>query len=313
MGSCRKVLHTTSLGIRNYYTEECTTKFEIGLDSTVLLDRKRNDIKWSKERPDDPSGGKLFCLPKGDYHLAPSYGSYLCKNAIGLSDNKTEGYTLINLGEGEDYAKGFKDSPNIFIVNDGSKRYYGGNKNDIFVLQGDLIEGSLYREDGIDTLDLTEFAQEAVSVNVYLNTNIGTIMYNRYDYYGFQINSVERVLGRKAKADHIFSACETQFLDGNGGKEDQLDYLEIRDNNCVYNIQVIVRNYTEVNNLALKSNFNYIVPFQKGSASVKLLTNLESNHRFIFDYLLADIQIIDIKDHNSIKFNFFSKSCRWQL
>lgn len=121
----------------------------------------------------------------------------------------------------------------------------------------------MYGEDGIDTLDLTEFAQEAVSVNVYLNTNIGTIMYNRYGYSGFQINSVERVLGRKAKADHIFSACETKFLDGNGGKEDQLDYLEIKDNNCVYDIQVIVRNYTEVNNLALKGNFNYIVPFQK--------------------------------------------------
>ncbi|WP_353280612.1 tetratricopeptide repeat protein [Wolbachia endosymbiont (group B) of Cyclophora punctaria] len=307
VNSCRKVLHTTSLGIRHYYTEECTTKFEIDLDSTVLLDRKRNDIKWSRARPNNPSGGKLFCLPKGDDEPAPSYGSYLCKNAIGLSDNKIEGYTLINLGEGEDYAKGFKDSSNIFVVNDGSKEYYGGNKNDIFVLQGDLIEGSLYGEDGIDTLDLTEFAQEAVSVNVYLNTNIGTIMYNRYGYSGFQINSVERVLGRKAKADHIFSACETKFLDGNGGKEDQLDYLEIKDNNCVYDIQVIVRNYTEVNNLALKGNFNYIVPFQKGSASVKLLANFENNHRFIFDYLLADIQNIDIKDHNSIKFDFSSK------
>ncbi|WP_254229728.1 hypothetical protein [Wolbachia pipientis] len=103
------------------YTEECTTKFEIDLDSTVLLDRKRNDIKWSRARPNNPSGGKLFCLPKGDDEPAPSYGSYLCKDAIGLSDNKTEGYTLINLGEGEDYAKGFKDSSNIFVVNDGSK------------------------------------------------------------------------------------------------------------------------------------------------------------------------------------------------
>ncbi|BET37126.1 hypothetical protein [Wolbachia pipientis] len=289
------------------YTEECKVKFKIDLDSKVLLDGKGTDIKWSRARPNNPSGGKLFCFSQGNDEPAPNYGSYLCENAIGLSNNKIEGYNLINLGEGEDYARGFKDSPNVFVVNDGSKEYYGGNKNDIFVLQGDLIEGSLYGEDGIDTLDLTGFAQEAVSVNVYLNTNIGTIVYNRYGYSGFQINSVERVLGRKAKADHIFSACETKFLDGNGGKEDQLDYLEIKDNNCVYDIQVIVRNYTEVNNLALKGNFNYIVPFQKGSASVKLLANFENNHRFIFDYLLADIQSIDIKDHNSIKFDFSSK------
>ncbi|WP_341814031.1 tetratricopeptide repeat protein [Wolbachia endosymbiont (group B) of Dendrolimus pini] len=307
VGSCRKVLHTTSLGIRHYYTEECTTKFEIDLDSKVLLDRKRTDIKWSRARPNDPSGGKLFCLPRGDGDPAPNYGSYLCENAIGLSNNKTEGYTLINLGEGEDYAKGFKDSSNIFVVNDGSKRYYGGNKNDIFVLQGDLIEGSLYGEDGIDTLDLNGFAQEAISVNVSLNTNISTIVYNHYGYYGFRINSMEKVLGRKAKSDRIFSACETKFIDGNGGGEDQLDYVQIENNNCVYDIQVIIRPYTEIDNTALKGNFSYILPFQKGSASVKLLANFENNHRFIFDYLLADIQSIDIKDHNSIKFDFSSK------
>lgn len=141
--SCRRVLYPTSLGVVSY-TEKCKTKFEIDLDSTVLLDRKRTDIRWRRARPDNPSGGKLFCFSQGNDEPAPSYGSYLCKNAIGLSNNKIERYTLINLGEGKDYARGFKDSQNIFVVNDGSKEYYGGNKNDIFILQGDLIEGYLY-------------------------------------------------------------------------------------------------------------------------------------------------------------------------
>ncbi|MFT4314720.1 MAG: FxSxx-COOH system tetratricopeptide repeat protein [Wolbachia pipientis] len=289
------------------YKEECTTKFWIDLDSKVLLDRKRTDIKWSRARPNDPSGGKLFCLPKGDYYPAPSYGSYLCENAIGLSNNKTEGYTLINLGEGEDYAKGFRDSSNIFVVNYGSKEYYGGDKNDIFVLQGSFVEGFLYGEGGIDTLDLNGFAQEAISVGVYLNTNISTITYNRSGYSSFKINSVERVLGRKAKSERIFSACETKFIDGNGGRKDQLDYVEIENNDCVYDIQVIIRPYTEIDNMALKGNFSYILPFQEGNASVKLLTNLESNHRFIFGYVLADIQSIDIEDQNSIRFYFSPK------
>lgn len=69
----------------------------------------------------------------------------------------------------------------------------------------------------------------------------------------------------------------------------------------------MVRPYTEVDNTALKGNFSYILPFQKGSTSVKLLANLESNHRFIFGYVLADIQSVDIEDQNSIKFNFFPK------
>ncbi|QCB62655.1 hypothetical protein EJB00_03430 [Wolbachia endosymbiont of Drosophila mauritiana] len=272
-----------------------------------MLDRKRTDIRWSRARPDNPSGGKLFCFSQGNDEPAPSYGSYLCENAIGLSNNKIEGYTLIDLGEGKDYARGFKDSQNIFVVNDGSKEYYGGNKNDIFILQGDLIGGSLYGEDGIDTLDLTGFAHGVVTVDVYLNANIGITVYKHHGYHSFKINSVERVFGRKVEGDHIFSACETKFVDGNGGAEDQLDYVQIENNDCVYDIQVIIKPYTEIDNMALKGNFSYILPSQNGSASVKLLTNLESNHRFTFGYVLADVQSIDVEDQNSIRFNFFSK------
>ncbi len=124
------------------YTEKCTTNFEEDLDNTVLLDRRRTDIKWSRAKPDNPRGGQLFCLPQGNYEPVPNDGSYLCKNAIGLSTNKTGNHTLINLGKGEDYAQGFTDSPNIFVVNDGLKGYYGGNKDDVFILQGDLVRGS---------------------------------------------------------------------------------------------------------------------------------------------------------------------------
>ncbi len=139
----------------------CTTKLQVDLDNKVLLDRKKNNIKWVRAKPDKPNGGKLFCLPKGDYESVPNDGAYLCENAIGITDlatNKTGNYTLINLGEGTDYVKGFMDSPNIFLVNDGFKKFYGGSKNDIFVLQGDLIRGFLSGEGGINTLDLTGFA-----------------------------------------------------------------------------------------------------------------------------------------------------------
>ncbi|WP_255296816.1 latrotoxin-related protein, partial [Wolbachia pipientis] len=321
LGSCRtvpyQVLQCDGAGFGElcmrrvnvtFYKEECTTKLRMDLDSKVLLDRKRTDIKWSRARPDNPNGGKLFCFSKGNDEPAPSYGSYLCENAVGLSNNKTEGYTLINLGEGEDYARGFKDSPNIFVVNDGSKEYYGGNKDDIFILQEDIIEGSLYGEDGIDTLDLNEFAQSAPNISVLLNGNTGHILYKSYGYNGLIINSMERVLGRRAKSDLIFSACETKFIDGNGGGENQLDYVQMENNDCFYDIQVIIRPYTEIDNMASKGNFSYILPFQNGSASVKLLANFESNHRFTFGYVLADVQSVDVEDQNSIRFNFFSKA-----
>ncbi len=297
------------------YKEECTTKLRMDLDSKVLLDRKRTDIKWSRARPDNPSGGKLFCFSQGNDEPAPSYGSYLCENAVGLSNNKKEEHTLINLGEGEDYAKGFKDSPNIFVVNDGSKEYYGGNKNDIFVLQGDLIEGFLYGEDGIDTLDLTEFAQEAVNVNVYLNGNTGTIVYKHHGYHAFKIDSLERVLGRKAKSERIFSTCYTKFLDGQGGAKNDSDIITINNNDCTHKTQIIVRPNTVVYNQALEGSFDYLVPLNcSGSAELSFIYEPERfnvTNTFWFAYEPADIKSIDVKYINvfnrtkhEVKFNF---------
>lgn len=120
--SCRKVPYKTSIcasggfgggclraSTVTRYAEECTTKFEVDLDSTVQLDRKRTYIKWSRAKPDNPRGGELFCLPRGNHERVPSYGSYLCENAIGITDlsAKTGNHTLINLGEGKLYNRIF--------------------------------------------------------------------------------------------------------------------------------------------------------------------------------------------------------------
>jgi hypothetical protein len=43
-------------------------------------------------------------------------------------------------------------------MNNGCKGYFGGNKNDIFILQGNFITGYFYGEGWINTLDFTSFA-----------------------------------------------------------------------------------------------------------------------------------------------------------
>ncbi|WCR53339.1 MAG: hypothetical protein PG981_000361 [Wolbachia endosymbiont of Ctenocephalides orientis wCori] len=126
--------------------EKCTTKFQVDLNNTVLLDKKMTGIKWSRARPDNPSEGELFCLPKGDDELAPSEGTYYCENTIGIkySHNRTGNYTLVALDKGNDRAKGFKDSSNIFLVDDdGFKELHGGDKDDIFSIQGNNITGDI--------------------------------------------------------------------------------------------------------------------------------------------------------------------------
>ena len=332
--SCRKVPYKTSIcssggldgGCLNSrtvtrYAEECTTKFQVDLNNTVLLDEKRTDIKWSRAKPDNPNGGQLFCLPRGNHERVPSYGSYLCENAIGVTDlstNKTGSYTLIKLGEGTDRAKGFIDSPNIFVVNNGSKSYFGGNKDDIFILQGSSITGYFYGEGGINTLDLTLFAPEEGSIDVKLH--IGQVEdYYRNNFFG--MSGINKFLGRKAKADQVFIACDSdtsdiKFVDGQSGSEGFVDHINIHDKDCAYEMQVVVRSNTVIYNRALKGGFYYIVPYAHGSAKVDFIYTAEAlnlNNTFAFEYEPAQIKNVDVRNINVlnktlhiIAFNFSS-------
>ncbi|WP_353278272.1 latrotoxin-related protein [Wolbachia endosymbiont (group B) of Longitarsus flavicornis] len=288
------------------YTEKCTTKFEEDLDNTVLLDRRRTDIKWSRAKPDNPRGGQLFCLPQGNYEPVPNYGSYLCKSAIGITDlstNKTGGYTLINLGEGEDYVKGFIDNPNIFVVNNGSKKYHGGNKDDIFILQGSSITGYFYGEGGVNTLDLTSFAPEKESIDVKLH--VGQVE----DYYqdnSFGMSGINRFLGRKGKADRMFITCDSstsdiKFVDGQGSSERFVDHIKIDDKDCAYEMQIVVRPNTVIYNRALKGDFHYIIPYALGSAKVDFIYTagaLNLSNTFAFEYEPAQIKNVDVRNIN---------------
>ncbi|MBD0391647.1 tetratricopeptide repeat protein [Wolbachia endosymbiont of Pentalonia nigronervosa] len=299
---------------------------KVDLDSTVLLDRKRTDIKWSRVRPDNPDEGQVFCVPQGNYEPAPSYGSYLCKNAIGLSANKTGNHTLISLEEGKDYAKGFLNSQNIFVVNNGSKEYYGGNKDDIFVLQADFVNGYLSGEGGVNTLDITSFAFKEEPLNIQLD--IGEIAdFSRSNW--LKICEMNKIIGRKDKAETITVSCDgcnsnVKLIDGQSGKKEIKDRINIMDDSCNYQMQIIVRSNTVVYNRALKGSFNYVVPLNnRGSAELSFIYGPERfdvNNKFWFAYEPVDIKSIDVKYVNvfnrtehEVKFNFIKSDKEFNI
>ncbi|UPA54511.1 ankyrin repeat domain-containing protein [Wolbachia pipientis] len=302
------------------YTEKCTTKFEVDLDNTVLLERKRTDVKWSRAKPDNPDGGQVFCLPQGDYEPAPNYGSYLCESAIGVTDlsaNKTGGYTLINLGEGKDNVKGFTDSRNIFVVNNGSKEYYGGNKDDIFVLQAGYVKGYLSGEGGINTLDTTSFAFQEEPLNIQLD--IGEIVdYSRDNW--LRVCDINKVIGRENRAETITVSCNgcnsnVKLIDGQSGNKEIKDKINIVDNHCSYQMQVIVRPNTVIYNRALEGNFDYLVPLNEGGSAEFIFIfgpeRFNVNNTFWFGYEPVDIKSINVRYVNifnrtehEVKFNF---------
>ncbi|WP_237342887.1 tetratricopeptide repeat protein [Wolbachia endosymbiont of Folsomia candida] len=312
-GKCFKTRTVTRLA------RECTTKFQVDLDNTVLLDRTRTDIKWNRSKPDNLNGGELFCLPKGDYESVPNNGAYSCENAIGIADlstNKTGNYTLINLGEGVDYVKGFIDSPNIFLVGEGFKRLHGGNKNDIFVLQGDLIKGFLSGEGGVDTLDFRGFGAKN---NEYALIDIKGSVCSRNDEYaesyecthGLKTSYINQIYGRKSKADRVHFVKDLEYVDGLGGENsNKQDYVKIP-YDLNKNPKVVLRSYTKVfllegNNRSIDF-IDYIIPRgEHGESSVSFSFKGLIQHRFGFDYSLSNLREINIGE-DDITFNFFDK------
>ncbi|WGJ61794.1 latrotoxin-related protein [Wolbachia endosymbiont of Frankliniella intonsa] len=302
------------------YVKKCVKKFEVDLDNVVLLDRKVENVTWgSREISEDLNDGKLFCFTKGDGEPAPSYGSYLCEEAIGVADlspNKTGNGTLIALGKGDDIARGFKDSPSVFLVEDGDKKFTGGDKDDLFILMDNNITGMLKGGGGIDTLDLTRFAGDVTKVEVDL-LNTGYVMYGLNCLW---MEDVESVLGRKGSSESIFSACDTKFLDGQGSYGNTPDTILIRSqvsgNTCSYKIKIVVRPNTNINNQASTGEFNYIVLPERGKAVVNISSLLSGEasdrHNFFFNSSVSQLMGIYIQNVTQV-YNHIVKSATFSF
>ncbi|GHM58644.1 MAG: hypothetical protein sL5_07220 [Candidatus Mesenet longicola] len=283
----------------------------ISLNNRVYLHTKRTDVEWGRARPDNPSEGELFCLPIYALDVGNGKNSYSCYNAIGVSYSveRTGNHTIIALGQGRDIAVGFKGSPNIFLVENGDKNFKGGNKDDVFILQGDNISGKLDGSGGKNTMDLANFSQNAHQLIINLieqlggygeieispSTNGGTL----------KIKNMNVVNARKGKKDIVKCNYNTQYVDGGGGEnKDNPDIIDILGPDD--NMQLVVRPYTIINNEAYSKNFTYMIfPDMEGSAQVNLLANYHhrTHNDFIFNYTIADLKNINIQNVKGINLN----------
>ncbi len=270
------------------YSEKCTTKFKEDLDNTVLLDKKQKNIKWSRSIPDKIT--ELFCLPEGNHIKVPSNGAYICKNAIGVdyNTNRTGNYTLINIGDGNDYVRG--DGSNIFLVGNGEKFLYGGNQDDTFVLNGKAINGTVDGKNGTNTLDLSQ--QDETRVDL-VKGSFGSVA----------LRNINRVVGSN-KQDIIDCDCDTVEVDGNGGE----DVINIDEKGCSYNsLQVNIRPNTTINNPS-RGNFKYTILPGTGEAKINLFSGrvhgvLKDTHKFFFNYKLNNLREIS-KQGIATRFSF---------
>lgn len=319
-----------------YYTEKCTTKFQVDLNNTILLGKKQTYAFFNQAKIDKPNEGEILCSPAklvnllefresviaGEFlglddnrnlrlsldslvskgYKRMSQAGFFCKDAIGIATNNSGKYTLIDLGDGDDHAEGFLDSQNIFLIGNGPKKIDGGT-DAIFIFNGNSTTGYINGGNGSDTIDIGEFALREKVILVDLSRK-----YIRYLNHSIKIENINRVLARKGKRDEIICACSTEYVDGRGGRNsDRKDMITIPSLDCSYDMQLVVRPHTTIiYNNTLRGNFSYIVPLQEGKASVNLPINSQSQHRFTFNYTLFDISNSSF-NADAITFNFLPK------
>ena len=287
-------LNSPRIGVSNLQLENCNIQLEMNLDNNIVLDNKRKDIKWSRIKP-DVTEGNLFCAPLGNDLEIPSEGAYLCSQAMGIEwhDARTGNITFIELGDGSDVVIGFSQGNHIVKLGNGYKIVALGDGDDIFLLTGNLLSGSvLHGGDGINTLDLAPHVQLFEALNA-------TVQVHNY-------------LLRENESDYVASvACSTHYIDGRGGKDDDhgKDIIIISDA-CAYDLKVAVRSHTRIQNYSGNPNnqFIYLIPTttNKGDAIISL-ENSEGSNQFVFAYGLSDIYRmvkVNYTEYSAIEFTF---------
>ncbi|MDD5162474.1 MAG: NB-ARC domain-containing protein, partial [Candidatus Rickettsiella isopodorum] len=210
--------------------------------------------------PDEPAEGNLICLsasppPYEVLNIKMKY--YLCHKTLGVSYalNRTGNGTLVDLGEGEDEVIAFfSHSPTLFIVQNGKKRYLGGDNGNVFNLQGNSIAGLLQGGNETDILVLDKFHPEN-SDYLLFDTDGFLCGKNKAamqsippfcapDEIRVQIDRIDHIYGRKNESDILYLDQDVRFIDGYGGKnQTHPDNFFITDRSYK-NLEFVLRNNT---------------------------------------------------------------------
>lgn len=296
-----------------FYTEKALYN-----NSRVFLDEKRQ-LELDDSTPNQPQEGHLFCLSgtikwkPSDVNIANSNCrcSYFCHHAIGIeySVNRTGNATLVALGPGNQEVIAFIDSPTLFIVDNGRKLYRGGNKVNVFNLQGNSTSGLLQGGQGWNILILDKFNPEKsdyllVDVHGFLcGKNSSLLNYIPLfclpDESRIQLNKINQIWGRNNQQEIFYLNKNMREIDGGGGRNNEYPDTFFLSDRAYKNSKFILRNNTIIIFL-LNSSVNsveYLIPVKEvGVAQVQLHSQETIQHRFFFQTAIQNIQALSVKN-----------------
>lgn len=237
--------------------------------------------------------------------------AYLCHKALGISYplNRTGNATFINLGEGDDEIIAFPHSPNFFILQNGKKYYKGGDAGNVFDLSGNFITGRLQGGKGSDVLLLNNF-HTASSDYILLDStgslcgkNDSSLQYVPplcFDNNKIQINTIDKIYGRKNEADIIYLDRHVSFIDGDGGKNKTYPDNFFISEQSKKNLKIILRNNTLISFLAdiINNTVDYSVPVNEvGNTWIQYNVAQSIQHRLFFEYSLEALETLTVENN----------------
>ncbi|KAF5279926.1 hypothetical protein FQR65_LT15161 [Abscondita terminalis] len=286
-------------------------------DSRVFLDEKRLLALDTDSNPDELKEGNLFCLsgsPLFDYvaQISNYRFRYLCQHALGIeySLNRTANVTLIALGPGNQEVLAPVDTPTVFIVENGQKLYKGGDKVNVFDLQGNSTTGLLYGGQGSNILNLDQFHPKKsdyllIDAHKFLCGKISNVIQSVPLFCSdkedkIQLHNINQIRGRNNQQEVIYLNKDLREIDGGGGKNNEHpDILFITDRSY-QNPRLILRNNTVIV-YPLNTNVNsvdYLIPpTEVGVAQVRLHLQETIQHRFFFQTAIQNIQVLTLKNN----------------
>lgn len=313
-------VHTDIIGyiVPTFYTEKVLYN-----DSRVFLDEKR-PLELDDSTPNEPNEGHLFCLSGTikvksffDFNIPDSNCrcSFLCQHAIGIeySVNRTGNATLVALGPGNQEVVAFIDSPTLFMVENGRKLYRGGDKVNVFNLQGNSITGLLQGGQGSNVLILDKFNPEKsdyllVDDHGFLCGKKSSVLkyiplFCSSDESRIQLNKINKISGRNNQQEIFYLDKHMREIDGGGGRNNEYPDTFFLSDHSYKNPKFILRNNTFVlflPNSQVNSTDYLIPPDEVGIAHVKLPLQASIQHRFFFENTIQNIQTICVKNNTII-------------
>lgn len=274
-------------------------------NSWVLLDYRRC-VALDSVMPDQLSEGHLFCQSGIPAHEDREQGqaTYFCHLAMGVeyTHNRSAEINLINLGTGNDTVDAFASSPNYFFVQNGEKKYTGGDEGSIFRLEGNAIIGQLMGGKKSDALLLEQFSPEGSAYilidheNYLCGQQLPLIDFAPLpcNTVNIKLSGINQIYGRRQQQDIIYLNPDIHFVDGHGGVAEQPDVVFITEHSCK-NPTAVLRNNTLVlfplHPLMLMMDYR-IPKDETGTAEIRTDFSTAVQHRFFFDCALDDVLIM---------------------